>query len=396
MTATRIGHEQVAGLPAAILREGAHRRLELVGLERDRAGGAVDRRARRAQGVERRRPVPALRHEQGRVDLDAIDPQEPDELADRAELRQALLDDRDERPKLLGAGQPVDPAGPQLLVEERQEPLDEVVGLEAADPLAVHPFEPLAVEDRAALLDVLEVEPPGQVVEREDLLFRAGRPAQQRQEVDHRLGDEALAAVVGDRGLALALAHLRPVGVEDERQVAERRDVVAERPEQQDVLRGVRDVVLAADDVADRHVRVVDDDREVVERRAVAPDDQEVAADVRGVELDLAPNEVVPADDPRRDAEAGGGSAALGLARGAFLGREIRAATDVVRRLMGRFLRLPVRVEVLGRAVARVGEILREQRRGSLGVALDALQLAVRRIRTRDPRRRRYRGLRPR
>ena len=110
-------------------------------------------------------------------------------------------------------------------------------GVEPADPLAVQPLEALAVEDRAALLDVLEVEPAGELVEREDLLLGAGRPAEQRQEVDHRLGDEALGPVVGDRGLALALAHLRPVGVEDERQVGELRDGVAERPEQQDVLR---------------------------------------------------------------------------------------------------------------------------------------------------------------
>ena len=81
--------------------------------------------------------------------------------------------------------------------------------------------------------------------------------------------------------------------------MAELRLGVVERPEQQDVLRGVRDVVLAPDDVADLHVRVVDDDREVVQRRAVAPDDQEVAADVRGVDLDLAADEVVPADRPR-------------------------------------------------------------------------------------------------
>ena len=115
------------------------------------------------------------------VDLDPVDPQEADEVADRAELRQALLDDRHERAELLGGGQPIDPAGAQLIVEERQEPLDEVVGLEAADPLAVHPLEPLAVEDRAALLDVLEVEPPGELVEGEDLLLGAGRPAEERR-----------------------------------------------------------------------------------------------------------------------------------------------------------------------------------------------------------------------
>ena len=131
-----------------------------------------------------------------------------------------------------------------------------------------------------------------------------GRPAEERQVVDQRLADEALGDVVGDRGLALALAHLRPVRVEDERQVGEERDRVAERAEHQDLLRRVREVVLAADDVADLHRGVVDHDREVVERRAVAADDDEVAAEVRDVDLDPAADDVVEGDDAGPDPEA--------------------------------------------------------------------------------------------
>ena len=58
---------------------------------------------------------------------------------------------------------------------------------------------------------------------REDLLVRARRPAQEREVVDDGLAHVPLLDVVGDRGLALALAHLGPVGVEDERQVREDR-----------------------------------------------------------------------------------------------------------------------------------------------------------------------------
>ena len=103
-----------------------------------------------------------------------------------------------------------------------------------------------------------QVEARDQLVEREDLLLGPARPAEQGQEVDHRLLDEALGDVVGDRGLALALAHLRAVGVEDERQVGEVGHLGAERPEEQDVLGRVGEVVLAADDVADGHRGVVD------------------------------------------------------------------------------------------------------------------------------------------
>ena len=85
---------------------------------------------------------------------------------------------------------------------------------------------------------------------------------------------------------------------------AKPRHRVAERPEQEDVLGRVREVVLAADDVADLHRRVVDDDREVVERRAVAADDDEVAAEVGDVDLDAAADDVVEGDDPGPDPEA--------------------------------------------------------------------------------------------
>ena len=86
--------------------------------------------------------------------------------------------------------------------------------------------------------------------------------------------------------------------------MGEQRHVVPERPEQQDVLGRVREVVLAADDVADLHRGVVDDDREVVERRAVGADDDEVAAEVGGVDLDAAADDVVERDDALPDAEA--------------------------------------------------------------------------------------------
>ena len=144
------------------------------------------------------------------------------------------------------------------------------------------------------------------LVDRQDLLLGPGRPAEQRQVVDQRLADEALGDVVRDRGLALALAHLRPVRIEDERQVGEPRLGMAERPEQQDVLGGVREVVLAADDLADLHRRVVDDHGEVVERRPVAADDHEVATEVDDVELDVAADDVIEPDDAGADPEAKG------------------------------------------------------------------------------------------
>ena len=87
------------------------------------------------------------------------------------------------------------------------------------------------------------------------------------------------------------------------------------------MLGRVREVVLAADDVGDRHRRVVDDDREVVERRAVAADDDEVAAEVRDIDLDVTADDVVEGDDALADPEPQRAATALGLVGRALLRR---------------------------------------------------------------------------
>ena len=156
---------------------------------------------------------------------------------------------------------------------------------------------------------------------------------------------------------------------------------VAERPEQQDVLGRVREVVLAADDVRDRHRGVVHDDREVVQRAAVAADDDEVAAEVGDIDLDVAADDVVEGDDAGADAEPERSRTALGDASGALLGRQRRAPPDVLRRQLGRFLGGPVRGEFLGRAVAGIGQVHGEQALGGGGVRRQPLHLAIRRVR---------------
>ena len=62
--------------------------------------------------------------------------------------------------------------------------VEQVLVIEPADPLPVEPLEALSVEDRAALVDPLELEPLDDLVDREDLLLGPGRPAEEGQEVD--------------------------------------------------------------------------------------------------------------------------------------------------------------------------------------------------------------------
>ena len=178
--------------------------------------------------------------------------------------------------------------------------------------------------------------------------------------------------------------------------MAEDRHRMAERLEQQDVLRRVADVVLAADHVADLHRRVVDDDREVVERRPVAADDDEVAAEVGRVDLDPVADQVVPADDARADAEADRRRPALGEARGALLGGQRGAAPDVARRQLGGLLGLAVGVELLGRAEAGIGEVGGEQPVGGRArSAASREHLAIGRVRPDVAAARRVRALVP-
>jgi len=85
--------------------------------------------------------------------------------------------------------------------------------------------------------------------------------------------------------------------------VRECRGVDAECAEQEDVLRRVRQMIVATRDVRDLHVDIVDDDREVIRRMVVRAQQHEVVDQI-GVEVDVAANEVVKIDRPVADFEA--------------------------------------------------------------------------------------------
>ena len=305
------------------------------------------------------RPSASARASPGRQP--ALDPQEADEVDDRREGRQALPDDRQERPSSSSDGSPIDP--PSSTAAWRNGRSRSIRS--SGSSRRIHwpfshssrsrsnrapPFWTCSMSNRASISSSEGRPPPSRA------------PAEVGEVVDEPLADEALGAVVVDRRLALALAHLGPVGVEDQRQVAEDRDRMAERLEQQDVLGRVADVVLAADHVADLHRGVVDHD-EVVERRAVGPDDHEVAAEVGRVDLDPVADQVVPADDPGADAEAGRGPPALGRRAARSSARQVGAAADVAGRLLGGLLGLAIRLELVGRAEAGIGEVGGEEAR---------------------------------
>ena len=131
----------------------------------------------------------------------------------------------------------------------------------------------------------------------------ARRPAEQREEVHHAFADVALPLVLHHRRRAVALAQALLVGPHDERHVRERGHGRVERLVEQHLLRRVRDVIVAADDVRDRHVDVVHDDGQVIRGMTIRAEDDE-ALDVLVVERDRAVDEIRERRLSRRHLEA--------------------------------------------------------------------------------------------
>ena len=126
-----------------------------------------------------------------------------------------------------------------------------------------------------------------------------GPPPEQREVVHHRLGEVARGREVGDRDGVLALRELLATLVDEHRQVGEQlRPAEAEGVAEQQVLRGAGHVVLAAHDVGDAHLGVVEHVREQEHRHAGRSQEHEV---LDGLVLEAAPrrgrvsvNDVVP------------------------------------------------------------------------------------------------------
>ena len=160
---------------------------------------------------------------------------------------------------------------------------------------AVHPVELLVVERRRARDDALEREALDELGRRHDRGLVVVAPAEQREEVHQRGREVAVLAEGVDRHRAVALRELLAVRAVDVRHVRVDRQVGAERAQDVDLRRRVRDVVVAADHVRDPVEHVVDRRGEVVDRAAVGADDDRVG-EVLVRELDPAAHRVVPRD----------------------------------------------------------------------------------------------------
>src|SRR5688500_6475875 len=143
----------------------------------------------------------------------------------------------------------------------------------------------------------------------------------------------------------MPLAEALLVGPHDERHVRELRRRLRERVVEQYLLRRVGDVIVATNDMRDRHVDVVDDDGEVIGGIAVGAQDDEIL-DVLVLERDLAAHQIDEARLAVRDLEADRPFVQVGLFR-----------EDERVRVLAVFL-LALRLEVRRMRAADVGPLI--------------------------------------
>jgi len=119
-------------------------------------------------------------------------------------------------------------------------------------------------------------------------------PAEQRQIVDQRLGQVALAPKLVDTDRAVPFRELLAVGPEHVSDVGVDGNLGAERLQHADLLGRVGDVIVAADDVRDAVEPVVERRGEVVGRAPVGAQDDEILQ-LLTRDFDRAAHRVVPA-----------------------------------------------------------------------------------------------------
>ena len=190
-------------------------------------------------------------------------------------------------------------------------------------------------------------------------------PAQPQQVVAQRRRQEAHVAVGIDAEGAVALAELGAVRPVDQRNVGIDGLFPAHGADDLQLAEGIVQVVVAADDVADAGIVVVDDDGQHVGRRAVGAQ-QDHVVELAVLDLNLALHGV----GDYRLAGLRRFQADDGLDAGrCLLGVAVAPAAIVAHRLAGGLLGGAHLVQLLGRGVAMVGVAGGQHLVGDLGVA---------------------------
>ena len=162
------------------------------------------------------------------------------------------------------------------------------------DVVLIEPAELVVVEGGGRTIHVGDVERRNHLVTREDLLI-AVRPAQPRELVEQRLRQISVVAELHHPDRAVTLRQPLAVRAEDHRHMSVARRRRIQRRDDVQLPGGVHHVVVAANDVGDVHVQVIDDDAEVVRRHAVPARNDEIV-ELAVVERDRAPYQIIEDD----------------------------------------------------------------------------------------------------
>mmetsp|Transcript_31214 Transcript_31214/g.57869 ORF Transcript_31214/g.57869 Transcript_31214/m.57869 type:complete len:242 (-) Transcript_31214:947-1672(-) len=187
--------------------------------------------------------------------------------------------------------------------------------------LRIHPLELVHVEHAGTLDDPIDIERFDQLVAGKDFVLSTIVPSQQRQIIDHSIGQEPIQPKLIARRGTMSLRQLLLVLPQNQRAVRVPRPRCAERIQYQSLTQRVRQVLLGSDHGGDPHRGVVHRDAKVVHGDAARTEQDEIADGRLGVPGDSAADGVV--DD---DAGTGGDLEAdrVGIAGGDLLGHEFR------------------------------------------------------------------------
>ena len=166
----------------------------------------------------------------------------------------------------------------------------------------VEPVQLVLVEFRRGAAELREIEFGDELGKIGARFDRIGGAELGQQAVD-RHGLDPLAAQMGQRQTPEALRQPAALSVGQQRQMGEGRHDAAERLENLNLGRGIRDVIVAPDDVGDAAGDVVHHRRKRVKRLAVGADHDGIGK-AGGVDVEIAVDQIDPGDLLGRQPEA--------------------------------------------------------------------------------------------
>ena len=228
--------------------------------------------------------------------------------------------------------------------------------------LPIHPLQLLRIEDRRFGMQPMLAEALDHLRHLHHFLVVTRRPTHQCEEVEHRLRQKPQVLIIAHGRRAMTLRQFLAVGTMNHRHVTELRHIGVQRAIQQDLLRRIRDVIVAAHHERNAHRDVVTHHGHVVHGRTVGTEDDEVL-DVLVREGDALVHQIMP----------------LGIAVGHLEADRVRlVARQLLRRLgVAQQRRVPVESVRLAAGLGLVAQPLGLRRRREIAIGRATVEQTV-------------------